>query len=530
MSRLAQQAERLKLARFLDVDVSELRALQALPASEIRALREQATRASFASDDAFFKRVVSASKLLPVPVLALVAEKVLGPLLSARVAGQMDIKRGVGIATRLPAKFLADVCLSLDPQHSRELIAAIPAAQIVQVALELAARNEHVTMGRFVDIVGDEAIRAVIAAMKDPAHLLRIAFFAENKQRLDAIVDLLSEERLVAIIRTAASDADLWPEALGLMQHLSPSVRGRLADLAASLEDEVLTSMALSIRAHDLWGDALPIVTSMSEAAQSRFANLPAVQDDAVLGDLVRAAGRYGVWPELLPLVRLMDDAGRARCARVAERLDGEQLLQIAEVAAEHVLWPEMIGLVALMQTGQRLDTMALLGIAPARVVESLVPALEQTGTWSLVNESWSRMGAGARDRLAGVAQSLGLGDRIRPVDAPVDRTHGAGGRAESTPGATRMDLAPLLEAMERQQQEAAQARDAWLGAVDPLLAQVRRQSERLGELQDTQQRLHDQVRGLRGTITVLSLVSGVAMVLIASAVALLLWGRAALG
>lgn len=524
MSRLAQQAELLKLARFLDVDPAELAVLAPLAADDIRVLREQATRASFANDDAFFKRVVAASKLLPVPVLAMVAEKVLGPLLSARVAGQMDIKRGVGIASRLPSKFLADVCLSLDPGHTRELIAAIPIAQIVEVALELARREEHVTMGRFVDIISDAAIRAVLDAITDNAHLLRIAFFAENKQRLDAIINLLPEARLVDIIHSAASSADLWPEALGLMQHLSPAVRGRLGDLAASLEEEVLTSMAVSIRAHALWGDALPIVSSMSEVSKARFANLPAVQDEAMLTDILLAAGRYGVWPELLPLVRLMDVDGKARCARVAEHLDGEQLLQIAEVAAAHALWPEMIELVALMQPQLRLDTMALLGIAPARVVESLVPAIEQTQAWALINEAWPRMGAGARDRLMAVAEAAGLADRIRPAAASAEASSSTSASAEVSASAASglVDLRPMLLQLERQHATLAEHQAAVGNSLERIAAQQRRLADTLAEAQDQNLRMQQEQRGLRGAITVLTMVSGVAMLFVAAAIVLL--------
>lgn len=524
MSRLAKQAELLKLARFLDVEPAELSALAPVAADDVRALREQVTRASFANDDAFFKRVVAASKLLPVPVLAMVAEKVLGPLLSARVAGQMDVKRGVGIAGRLPPKFLADVCLSLDPGHTRELIAAIPVEQIVKVALELARREEHVTMGRFVDIIGDQAIRAVLDAITDNAHLLRIAFFAENKHRLDAIIGLLSEARLVEVIHTAASSADLWPEALGLMQHLSPAVRGRLGDLAAGLEEEVLTSMAVSIRAHGLWGDALPIVSSMSEVSKARFANLPAVQDEAMLTDILLAAGRYGVWPELLPLVRLMDQDGKARCARVAEHLDGEQLLQIAEVAAAHALWPEMIELVALMQPQLRLDTMALLGIAPARVVESLVPAIEQTQSWALINEAWPRMGAGARDRLIAVAQAAGLADRIAPQAesaAPMPITPRAAAAAGAG-AAGAVDWRPVLAQLEQHAAAFTSQQAVADEGLERLAAQQRRLADTLAAVQEQNARMQQEQSGLRGAITVLTLVSGVAMMFVAAAIVLL--------
>ena len=419
MSRLAHQAETLKLARLLDVDPAQLSMLAKTTPEAIRALREQATHAAFADDEAFFKRVVAASRLLPVPVLALVAEHALGPLLAARVAGQMDVKRGVGIARRLPAEFLTEVCLHLDPQRSRALIRAIDVDLIVEVAIHLAERDEHVTMGRFVDIITDEAIAAVVASLEDDADLLHTAFLAENKARLDAIVEHLPEDRILSVIRTAASADDLWPETLGLMQHLSPEVRGRLADLAASQDATILTSMVRSVQAHDLWGDVLPLLADMNETSRARFANLPAVQAPEMLSDVLRAASRDQVWGDLLPLVRLMEEDGRARCAAVASRLDGEQLLQVAHAAADHQCWPELIDLIRRMPSDIRIDMIALLGLAPPAVIESLVPALEAADAWALLTPAWGRMSQGARTRLQSAADAQGLGERISALVAP---------------------------------------------------------------------------------------------------------------
>ena len=522
MSRLAHQAEILKLARFLDVDQQEVAALLGqVEAGSIQALRDKATTAFFASDELFFKRVVAASKLLPIPALALIAESVLGPLLCARIAGQMEVKRGVGIAKRLSTEFLADVCLSLDPRRSQALIAAIPPQKIVEVALELAARDEYVTMGRFVDIITNEAVEAVLEAMQDNADLLRIAFFAENKDRLDDLIDLLPQQRLVDVIHTAASDADLWPEALGLMQHLSPEVRGRLADLAASLEEEVLTSMVLSVQTHDLWGDVLPIVIDMNEESQTRFANLPAVQQESMLSDIIKSASQYGVWPELLPLVRLMDDAGKQRSAAVAEHLDGEQLLQIAEIASEHGLWADVIELVQLMHTEQRLDTMALLGIAPARVIDSLVPAIETAQAWPIINEAWSRMGAGARDRLQAAADAQGLGDSIQPTDPAPSTRETAAAPARSAAVAT-VDMKPLLAQSERQTQLLDERLAAVSSGLERLSGQLQRQNQSLQDLQTQNDRNQNELRGMRGNLTALSLISGFAMLVMVSAIAVL--------
>ncbi len=520
MSRLAHQAEVLKLARLLDLSPAELPMLSRVPADAVRSLREQATHAAFASDEAFFKRVVAASRLLPVPVLALVAQHALGPLLAARVAGQMDVKRGVGIAQRLPADFLAEVCLHLDPHRSRDLIRAMDVDLVVEVALHLAEQDEHVTMGRFVDIITDDAIVAVIAALEDDADLLHTAFLSENKARLDSSVEQLPETRIVSLIETAASGEDLWPETLGLMQHLSAAVRGRLADLAARQGDDILTSMVSSVQAHDLWGEVLPLLADMQDDARARFANLPAVQTPAMLGDILRAAGRDDVWGSLLPLIRLMDEPGRNRCAEVAALLDGEQLLHVAEAAADHQCWPELIDLIQRMDPDTRIDMISLIGLAPLRVAESLMPAIESVNAWHLVNQAWTRMSQGAQVRLQAAADARGLGARIVPAtpasDGPATprRARPASALAGGAPAA-----APTV-AVDPSLHDALQA----------LSRQVQRQAEGQATLQAALSEAHDELRAMRSSLTVLSLVSGIAMALMVAAIAALAMARLTAG
>lgn len=417
MSRLAHQAEILKLARFLDVAPEKLSMLDSVPAESIRRLREQATEQFFASDEAFFRRLVSASRLLPISILTVVAEKVLGPMLSARVAGQMDIDRGVGIAERLPTEFLATLCLSLDPKHTRELVRAIPERRLRDVARELAAREEHVTMARFVDILDPQVIASVVEEIDDAA-LLHSAFFAENRARLEEIMAQLSEARLKRIIEAAADNAELWPDALSLMEHVGEAWRGRLGDLAAELDPRVLTGMLVAVRDNGLWSVALSVFACMSEASRRRFVALEILQDRDVLVDAMAAADREQLWPQVLPMIGLMEVPVRARVARAVESLDGEQMLRVAEAASKNGQWPELLQLVAAMPGGQRAETVNLLGMAPERTLKGLPEALEAEQAWDLLAVAWPTLAGGARKRLRSIAKGAGLTDRL-PVDPP---------------------------------------------------------------------------------------------------------------
>ena len=415
MSQLAHQAEILKLARFLDVAPGQLDMLDPVPSDAIRRLREQATEQFFASDEAFFRRVVSASRLLPISLLTVVAEKVLGPMLSARVAGQMDVDRGVGIAERLPTDFLATLCLSLDPKHTRDLIRAMPEARIRDVARELAAREEYVTMARFVDILDTRVIAGVIEEIDDSG-LLHSAFFAENRARLEEIMAQLPEERLKRIIGTAADNAELWPDALSLMEHVGEQWRGRMGDMAAELDPSVLTSMIVAVRDNALWSVALAVFACMSEASQRRFVALEILQDHDVLADAMVAADREQLWARVLPMIGFMEAPARGRVAQAAEALDGEQMLRVAEAASTNDQWPQLLQLISAMPGGHQSQTVNLLGMAPERTLQGLPEALEAEQAWDLIAGAWPTLADGARKRLRSVAKGAGLTDRV-PVD-----------------------------------------------------------------------------------------------------------------
>ena len=320
MSTLAQRAEVLKLARVLGQPPSQLEYLYKLDAGNIRQLREQASATLFDAHRKLFQRIAATTKLLPAQLIAVIAEKAIGPLLCARTTGLLAPERAVEIARRLNARFLADLCIELDPRSAREVIAAMPGDRIVEVSRELARREEYITMARFVDCLDDDAIRATMNDLRDDEALLRIGFFVEDKQRLSDIIDLLPRERLLNIVRVAAGgDAELWPEALAMINSIEEAQRRQMANLAAELEEPAIVKMIASTQAQGLWPAMLPVVAMMHGDSQRRLINLPALQNETVLAAIIQAADAAQLWPELLPLVALMDNAGQARAARAAE-------------------------------------------------------------------------------------------------------------------------------------------------------------------------------------------------------------------
>jgi hypothetical protein len=310
---LGIRSELLKLARVLERDPESLSYLEEVPADDIRELRELATDRIYDAGGGVISTLARASKLIPPALTATLATRTFGPVLSARVAGELDPGRAVEVASKLPSAFLAEIAVELDPRRASAVIGRLPAKLVGSIAAELIRSGEHVTMGRFVGHIAPDALQASLAAMSD-SDLLEVAFVIEDKSALDGLIDELGLERLEGVL-TAAADEELWPEALDLFANLSDARRTAIADAAADADDRVLESLMAAAHSHGLWEAVLPIVQSMSERSLQRLASLRSISEPSVLDGIIAAAAVHGLWDELLPLVPLLPPDAQARVA-----------------------------------------------------------------------------------------------------------------------------------------------------------------------------------------------------------------------
>ncbi len=300
---LAGHAEVLKLARLLGTEPERLEYLEALAPADVRELRERAAVALH-DHDRRFGRVALASRIPPAPMTAWIAQHLFGAMLCAWIAGLLDARRAIDLARRMPAAYLADMAMQLDPRRVHDIIFGLPARLIGEVAAVLTERREYIAMGRFVGHMTDDALLEAFAVIDDES-LLRISYFVEEKDQLDHVVSLLETDRLQGAIR-AATEADLWPQALDLLTRISPEQAGELADLAARQDDDVLGGMVRTAQRDGLWDVVLPVTETMSDAGLRRLAGLPALHAPEVLAAIADAALASGRLADLMPLTDWM--------------------------------------------------------------------------------------------------------------------------------------------------------------------------------------------------------------------------------
>ncbi|WP_030564511.1 hypothetical protein [Streptomyces aureocirculatus] len=358
MDKLRARAEVLKTARLLDVDPGCLAFLRELPADDVRRFRGDCVAALYDRSPEMLDRIASATKLVPAGVAAAISQKALGPRLAAAVAGRLEPARAADIIEKLPVPFTAESCAHLDPRRISGIVDRLDENLVVRIAVALAEREDHITMGRFVGHLRDSALRRILPQVADPV-VLRTGFLIDLPERLGQIVELMGEERLAAVIATAAADG-LWPEALAVAGMVTGAQRARIAALAAAQPPELLDPLVTTVAEQELWESLLPLVALLGEAELRTVAGLPSLRDAGVLGGVVPAVVATGLWAEFLPLVEVLpEDSRKVVADRAAELTDAELDALVREVGRRD-LWELVLPLVELMSDPAKVRVFAL--------------------------------------------------------------------------------------------------------------------------------------------------------------------------
>jgi predicted pyridoxine 5'-phosphate oxidase superfamily flavin-nucleotide-binding protein len=221
------RAEIAKLARLLGLeDPKSLSYLQEAPAAELRDYRLAVTALLYDDPRAMLQRAADAAPLLPIHILSTVGEHALGPMVCARLTGLIAPDRAVEISRHFSIDFLAQLAAELDPRRAVAVVTAMPRKRVVGIAVAMAARGEHVAMGRFVAHLDDKTLMACVQKLTDE-DLLRIAFVLEGMERLDHIFDLVGIERTRSMLE-GADEMGLGEEARYLVGNLSARHRKQL--------------------------------------------------------------------------------------------------------------------------------------------------------------------------------------------------------------------------------------------------------------------------------------------------------------
>lgn len=221
------RAEILKLAKLLrPEDEADLQFLERCSADELYRHREQVVALLYDDGAELLRRAAAVARILPVGVLARIAQHAPGPTLNARLAGFLDPELAAQVAQRLEVEDLARLATEIDPRRAADVITVMPIERIRASAEVMVAAGEHVAIGRFVPHLSSEALRACVEVL-DARDLLLACFVLEGKESVDAVVACLSDERAAALA-TDAGEGNLQDELAEMLAHLGEEQRNRV--------------------------------------------------------------------------------------------------------------------------------------------------------------------------------------------------------------------------------------------------------------------------------------------------------------
>ena len=288
-------AERLKLERVLSLGEGELGFLSSLHSTQLRQLREEISEKLHARHQDSFSRLARLSRVLPIGASAKLAETVLGSMLGAGVAGEMDPDRAAKLSGKLSPAFLAKLCVHLEPHRAAAIIREVPDDIVVAIARELIAKQEFITLARFVTQFDQAVLSRVMDAIQDDEALLRIGIFVEQRDALNDLVAPLSEARRQAVLKTA-TDADLWPQTLVLLTHLSDAMKGAMGDAAVAMGKAQIAQVIEVTRDHNLWEPLIITIANMREENRRQVLAQPLLQDKDTVAALLRDIDSEHLW------------------------------------------------------------------------------------------------------------------------------------------------------------------------------------------------------------------------------------------
>lgn len=251
------RAETLRIAGLMGLGEEDLAFLGALDAEALHAFRQQLIEIYF-EENAALRKLAKVANMMPSALIAKVTVDAIGPILAARVVGEVDTKVAIGVLKRVPTDFLVDTAVAADPRRVIPLFSESPREIAKAIADELIVRKEYVAIGQLIAYVEDDVMDHALGNASD-LDILYSSFLVEDKDRLGDGVAMLSDERILSIVKTAAKEKH-WLEALDMMSHLEIDEFRRVVSQAMKLTPKVLTELIDFVHANDLWYVGIPAI------------------------------------------------------------------------------------------------------------------------------------------------------------------------------------------------------------------------------------------------------------------------------
>jgi len=341
-STLSHDAELAKLGRLLDTDEPSIEFLRKADLTTLRALRDQISSMLQETDAQRLRKLISASRLVPVSVAAPIGEKWFGPTLCARLVGLVDPKMGGQFARHLSIEFMADITARTDPRVVGELVNYLPLATMQGIAPLLLERDDYVTLSHFVGHLPPASVASILEAIHDDAAVVRIAQYVEDPASLDPVVALIPDGRLLSLI-DAVDHEDLWVEGVNLFACLGNAQIERVAKSIFQSKEQVVVNIVDAFRRFDLWEQGIEVLAHLGHAEFDVVAEALGRLDRKVIEVAIDAFVRHDLWEQGLKILAQLSPEQFDVIAEVVGALDSDVMADVIAAADRVDCWEPLV-------------------------------------------------------------------------------------------------------------------------------------------------------------------------------------------
>lgn len=226
-----RNTELRRLAQALHKSVDELTYLNKLDAVALQKLRTNFQNSLLNKFGPVFEKIAGAGKLAPDSISATLCTKVFGPAITANMSYFTPMSKAVSLCKLFDAEFMAEVAREQIPERAVDMLAELPVDQLKRVTAKLVEQGDYHVLGGFTDYIPEKKAIEIMEVIKDPAANLHISVYAQRKDRIAKLANMLNDEKLVELIAAAFADESLLVE-IGLITcEMDAKAQARMAKL-----------------------------------------------------------------------------------------------------------------------------------------------------------------------------------------------------------------------------------------------------------------------------------------------------------
>jgi hypothetical protein len=227
--------EQRRLAQVLHRKPEELAYLKQLDADKLMKLRTLVQGRLLDQYSNLFQKLANSGKIVPDTLSSVLCRKVFGPALTANMSYYVAADRAARLCRHFDADFMAAIAREMIPERAESLLAGLPVDLMKQVMRKMLASRDYHILGAFLDYLTEEKAAALMGEIRDLADYLRIAAFAQHKDRVARLASRLDDTRLKELIGIAFTHAELMLDIGLVTAEMPPEEQRRMA----TLTDEV---------------------------------------------------------------------------------------------------------------------------------------------------------------------------------------------------------------------------------------------------------------------------------------------------